>query len=375
MLQRKGDSIMEFKYLMPTEIHFGNGVIENNKEVFNRIGKKALIVTGRRSAKINGSYDDVKEALSTTGIDYILFDQVEENPSLETIEKGSEIGKKNNVDFIIGIGGGSPMDAAKAMAVFIKNPEINKDNIFSAGKLESIPVVAVPTTSGTGSEVTQYSIVTSNKDKTKKNLGQSIFPKVAFVDSKYTFDLPYDITVNTAIDAFTHLVEGYLNANSTYMSDIYGEKGFELFKYCFEKLVSKDLNQEFREKVMMASVLGGIQIAQNGTSLPHGMGYPLTYFKGLPHGLANGVLTIEYLKSFKDQTKINRMLNILGFSNLGELEAVFDRLIDVEIDITEEEINEYSTEFYANKGKLKNHLEEVSLEDIIRIYSKSLIKN
>ncbi|MGI6120591.1 MAG: iron-containing alcohol dehydrogenase family protein, partial [Desulfosporosinus sp.] len=332
-----------------------------------------LIVTGRSSSKKNGSYDDVKKALSQTGVDYVLFDEVEENPSLETIEKGSDIGKRNHVEFIIGIGGGSPMDAAKAIAVFVKNPEINKENIFSAGKLESIPVAAVPTTSGTGSEVTQYSIVTSNKEKTKKNLGQRIFPKVAFIDIKYTFALPYDITVNTAIDAFTHLVEGYLNANSTYMSDIYGEKGFELFKYCFEKLISKDLNQEFRKKIMMASVLGGIQIAQNGTSLPHGMGYPLTYFKGLPHGLANGVLTIEYLKGFKDQSKIERMLNILELSHLEELEKIFNKLIDVKIDISAEEINEYSNSFFMKKDKLKNHPEEVGFEDIARIYRKSLL--
>ncbi|NLI57232.1 MAG: iron-containing alcohol dehydrogenase [Clostridium sp.] len=366
---------MEFKYSMPTQIYFGKDVVLKNKEVFSKIGSKALIVTGRRSAKENGSYDDVKKALLETGMEYVLYDEVEENPSLETIEKASNIGKDYNVDFVIGIGGGSPMDAAKAIAVFIKNPKINIDNIFSSGKLKSIPVVAVPTTSGTGSEVTQYSIVTSHKEKTKKNLGQSIFPKVAFLDSKYTYNLPYDITVNTAIDAFTHLVEGYLNTNSTYMSDIYGEKGFELFGYCFKKLMSKNLHSEFRSKVMMASTLAGIQIAQNGTSLPHGMGYPLTYFKGLPHGLANGVLTIEYLKSFKDKTKTERMLKFLGLSHIGELETIFKSLINIKIDITKEEIYEYSKGLMFNKNKLKNHPEEVELEDLVRIYSKSLLNN
>lgn len=364
---------MEFVYSMPTKIYFGRDIILKNKEVFRNIGKKALIVTGRNSAKRNGSYDDVVKALTEVEVDYILFDEVEENPSLETIEKGSQLGKDNNVDFVIGIGGGSPMDAAKAMAIFIKNPEVNKDNIFSQKKLKSIPVAAVATTSGTGSEVTQYSIVTSNKEKTKKNLGQSVFPVAAFLDSKYTFDLPYDITVNTAIDAFTHLVEGYLNTNSNYMSETYGEKGFELFKYCFKKLINKELDSNFRNKVMLASTLAGIQIAQTGTSLPHGMGYPLTYFKGLPHGLANGVLTIEYLKSFKDKSKINRMLNLLGM-NLEELEDIFNKLINVNIEITEEEIINYSKSFVSNKSKLKNHTEKVELEDIIQIYKKSLLK-
>ena len=365
---------MEFNYSMPTKVYFGENSILKNKELFTTIGKKALIVTGRNSAKKNGSYDDLVKALSEVGVDYILFDEVEENPSLETIEKGSKVGKENKVDFVIGIGGGSPMDASKAMAIFIKNPEVTIDNIFSQKQLNSLPVVAVATTSGTGSEVTQYSIVTTNKEKTKKNLGQSVFPLAAFLDSKYTFDLPYDITVNTAIDAFTHLVEGYLNTNSTYMSEIYGEKGFELFKYCFEKLVNKELDREFRNKVMLASTLGGMQIAQTGTSLPHGMGYALTYFKGLPHGLANGVLTIEYLRSFKDKRKINRMLNLLGLNTLDQLEDIFNKLFDVNIEITEEEIIEYSTNFASNKNKLKNHTEQVDLDGIIEIYRKSLLK-
>ena len=365
---------MEFIYSMPTEIYFGEDSVLKNKEVFSKIGSRALIVTGRSSAKKNGSYDDVTKARSEAGIEHILFDEVEENPSLESIEKGSNIGKVNNVDFVIGIGGGSPMDAAKAIAVFIKNPEINMDNIFSGKKLESIPVVAVATTSGTGSEVTQYSIVTSNKEKTKKNLGQIVFPKAAFLDSKYTFSLPYDITVNTAVDAFTHLVEGYLNSNSTYISDLYGERGFELFKYCFEKLMNKELDNEFRSKVMLASTLAGIQISQTGTSLPHGMGYALTYFKGLPHGLANGVLTIEYLKSFKNKTKIEKMLRILQLNNLEELEAIFKKLVIVKVEITAEEIMEYSKNLISNKAKLKNHTEEVKLEDIVQIYSRSLLK-
>lgn len=363
---------MNFNYLMPTQMYFGEDVVVKNKDVFTQIGTKALIVTGRSSAKKNGAYDDIRKALSWADIDYVLFDEVEENPSLETIEKGSQMGKDHQVNFVIGIGGGSPMDAAKAMAVFIKNPDINADNIFSGRTLESIPVVAVATTSGTGSEVTQYSIVTSNKEKTKKNLGQSIFPQVAFLDPKYTFDLPYEITVNTSVDAFTHLVEGYLNANSTEMSDIYGEKGFALFKACFEKLLNKQLDHEFRSDVMFASALAGIQIAQNGTSLPHGMGYPLTYFKGIPHGLANGILTIGYLKSFKDQTKIGKMLAILGLADLKALEVIFDQLIPAKVDLTEEEITAYAKEFVSNKAKLKNHTEQVDLEDIIRIYKSSL---
>jgi alcohol dehydrogenase class IV len=364
---------MDFKYFMPVKVYFGQDVVFKYREEFSKRGCRALIVTGKNSSKNNGSLDDVTKALKDTGIEHSIFDEVEENPSLETIEKGSAFGKEKAVDFVIGIGGGSPLDAAKAVALFIKNPEINKDNIFQAGPLQHLPVIAVATTSGTGSEITPYSIVTVNAEKTKKNLGQQIFPAVAFLDSKYTFDLSYEITVNTAVDAFTHLVEGYLNTNSTYMSDFYGEKGFELFSICFDKLLKKELDKEFRDKVMLASALGGVEIAQNGTSLPHGMGYALTYFKGLPHGLANGVLTVEYLRTFKNTEKIERMLSILKLESLHKLEEIFKTLFTVDMDITEEEIKEYSEVFSANRAKLKNHPEDLQLKDIERIYRRSLL--
>lgn len=364
---------MKFHYEMPANVFFGRNAVAVHAEEFEKAGKMALIVTGKSSAKRNGAYEDVSQVLKERHIGHVVFDQVEENPSLETIEKAAQIGKENQVDFVIGIGGGSPMDAAKAVAVFIKNPEIDRENIFCGKALEHIPVIAVATTSGTGSEVTPYSIVTSKAEKTKKNLGQIIFPKAAFLDSKYTFDLPYEITLHTAIDAFSHLVEGYLNVNSSVMSDMYAEKGFALFSGCLENLVKKEMDEEFRDTIMLVSMLGGIQIAQTGTSLPHGMGYHLTYHKGVPHGMANGVLTTEYLKIFRNQDKINRMLSILRFHDIEEFSEMFQKLVHVQISITEEEIMEYSTSFISNKAKVMNHPEAVELNDIVAIYRNSLL--
>lgn len=363
---------MMFKYSMPTEFYFGKGCIEKNKEAMLRLGSNALIVTGKNSSKRNGSLQTITKTLEKLKIKYHIFDDVEENPSLETIEKAADLGKNFMVDFVIGIGGGSPLDASKAIAVFIKNPNINKSNIFSGVTLESLPVVAVPTTSGTGSEVTPYSIVTVHSEETKKNLGQNIFPTVAYLDSTFTNELPYDITVATSVDAFTHLVEAYLNTNASLISDMLTEKGFQLFKDCFESLVNKDLSESFREKVMLASTIGGMAIAQVGTSLPHGMGYALTYYKNLPHGLANGVLTIEYLRCFKDQSKINKMLAILNLKNLDDLKTIFDKLFRINMKLTEEEVKLFSIKFTENKAKLKNHPEDVDINVIEEIYRKSL---
>lgn len=367
---------MEFKYFMPSKVFFGENCVLKNQEQFQVLGKRALIVTGRKSAKKSGAYGDVIQALAFSGIEHVLFDEVEENPSVETVERGAAKGKDFGADFVIGIGGGSPMDAAKAMAVLLKNPEMGLYDVFAARNLGKIPVVAVATTSGTGSEVTQFSILTDKKAQTKRNLGQIVFADLAFVDSKYTQGLPYEVTVNTAVDAFSHLVEGYLNVNAANnpVSDLYGEKGFELFKDCFQKLLDKNLDQDFREKVMLASMLGGIQIAQNATSLPHGMGYALTYFKGVPHGLANGILMMEYLKTFKDQSKIKKMLAILGLENLEALGQVMNQLITLKVEVTEEEILSYARDFAGNKEKLKSHPEEMSLEEIAKIYRNSLLK-
>jgi alcohol dehydrogenase len=361
-----------FNYSMPTEIFFGRDCIKNNKNAMIKLGRSALIVTGKSSSKNNGSLEAVTKALESLNIHYVIYDDVEENPSLETVEKAATVGKNLKVDFVIGLGGGSPLDAAKAIAVFINNPHINMDNVFRSGKLQSLPVVAVPTTSGTGSEVTPYSIVTVHKEETKKNLGQNIFPAIAYLDSTYTDDLPYSITVNTAVDAFTHLVESYLNTNASVLSDTYAEKGFELFNFCFDSMLQKELTKDFRDKVMLASMLAGICIAQTGTSLPHGMGYSLTYYKNLPHGLANGVLTVEYLKTFRNKDKINKMLSILEIGDLEALKVILDSLFKVDLKLTEGEIAQYASSVTENKAKLKNHPDEVDVQIIEEIYRKSL---
>lgn len=364
---------MNFNYFMPTKIYFGEDVISKNKNLFKDFGKKAYVITGKHSSKENGSYNDVINSLELLKIQYIVFDEVEENPSLETIERAAEYGKKEEVDFIIGIGGGSPLDASKAIGFLINNKEFNKDNIFTAPNLKSIPVIAVPTTAGTGSEVTQYSIVTDHKEKTKRNLGQTIFPQVALVDPKYMMNMPYDITVNTAIDALSHLIEGYLNTNANVLSDMYAEKGLELFGKCLNGLITNNINYEVREKLMLSSNIAGILISQAGTSIPHGMGYSLTYFKGVPHGKANGMLLAEYMRMFKNKDKVNKVLNLINIESLDKLDEILKKLIKFDVNISENEIKDYTNAMVSNKAKLKNHPEEVQFDDIYNIYIKSLI--
>ena len=363
---------MELKYFMPTKVLMGKDVIINNFSEFNKYGKKAYIITGRKSAKINGSLDDIIKALSLNNIEYVIFHEVEENPSLETIERAAEIGKVAKVDFIIGIGGGSPIDAAKAIAVMINNEELTKDNILDCAKLMSLDVITVPTTSGTGTETTQYAIVTDNKNKTKVNFGQIVFPEISFLDPTYTEYMPLETTVSTAIDALTHIVEGYLNVNANVITDALAEKSMKLWGECIEALILGKVSYEVRGKLMLASTMSGIIIAQTGTSLPHGMGYPLTYFKNIPHGLANGCLYVEYLKVFKNRDRVENIYKLLGLQSHSELEGLLYKFTKVNIEISDEEIKAYTDGMWKNQRKLKNHPERVSYEELYNMYYISL---
>ena len=366
---------MEFNYSMPTQIIFGKDCIMKNTDVLLEIGKMALIVCGQYSAKKNGALDDIIAALKAKQIDYTVFDEIEENPSLETIEKGAKVGKEKKADFVIGIGGGSPLDAAKGIALMVKNPKLSARDLFTPDKLEALPVVAVPTTSGTGSEVTQYAIVTDHEVNTKRNLGQSVFPKVAFLDAKYTYGISDELTINTAIDALSHLVESYLSVKSNFMSEVFVKQGLSLWGECVKAIKTKTFSASIREKLLLASTFGGMAIAMTGTSLPHGMGYHLTYYKNVPHGRANGILYPAYLKCFKNRARVDEIVTLLGFFDENELENFLKQTIQSNVVVTKDEIASWTKNMMENRGKLVNHPEEISYEEIYNIYHQSLLGN
>lgn len=363
----------EFEYLMSTRICFGKDIIHKVEDSISKYGKKAFIITGKTSSKRNGSLDDVKNILSKLNIGYCIFDEVEENPSLETVEKAAVIGKNEKVDFVIGIGGGSPIDAAKAIGILINNPSTNIDDLFSETQLQSLPLIALPTTAGTGTEATPYAIFTDHRVQTKRNFSQKVFPSLALLDAKYLMNTPEDITINTAVDALSHLIEGYLSVKSNIISDALAEKGFIIFSQCIESLKNRIFDYEIREKLLLASTLAGMVIAQTGTSLPHGMGYALTYFNEIPHGRANGLLLKEYLDLSSSMTKVENILSLLKVNNLNNFGKFIEELIGKESSVTKEEIEKYTESMISNKDKLKNHPMEVSKKDILDMYKNSLL--
>ena len=365
--------MMQWTYEMPTKIIVGKGCIGANSQLLRAMGKKAYIITGRHSAKQSGALDAIREALKVEGIDYCVFGAIEENPSLETLECAKNKGLEAQVDFVIGIGGGSPLDASKGIAVMLAHQELGAHNLIGDTPLDGLPVIAIPTTAGTGSEVTPYAIFTDHKAQTKRNFGHRIFPQIAYLDASYMMAMPDSVTIQTAVDAFSHLAESYLNVKSNLMSELFVEKGIRLWADCLGALQNKTFTYEVREKLLLASTFAGMAITQTGTSLPHTMGYGLTYHKGMPHGIANAVLYGAYFRSFKDQTRVQQIIEWLGLKNQEAFEETLTRLIGApDCSVTDEEIKLYTKETMVNKAKLMSHPEEVTEESIYKLYKASL---
>lgn len=364
----------KFKFFMPANTFFGRGCVLANKEGFLSLGSKAMLVTGRTSAKKNGAQKDVTEALDALSIPWILFDEIGENPDIETVERAAKLAVSEKVDFMIGIGGGSPMDAAKAIAVLAANPEKSSDILFTEPNAKAMTVVAIPTTAGTGSEVTQYSIMTLHEKRTKRGIVQQVFAEVSFLDPKYMDDLSAEITNNTAVDALSHLIESYLSANSNFMSEKIVELGLSLFKDCMPALKARSYTEEVRDKLMLASAFGGVAIAQTSTSIPHCLGYFLTYEKGIPHGRANGLVTQAYLELFpKGDKKVGQLLQCLGMKNTEEMGVFLNQVLNTSETFTVEEISYYTDRAMENPQKIATFPYQAEKADIFKIYEKSLL--
>lgn len=366
---------MDFSFLMPTRVIFGKNCIASNKIELGKFGHRAFIVTGKTSALKSGALQDVVKALSDSSISYLVYNGVLPNPSIENVREAARMARDFNADMIIGIGGGSPMDAAKAVAV-LAIQDMDDETLFKGPYIiEPLPVVAIPTTAGTGSEVTSYSILTDEKDETKKNLShESLYPKIAFLDPTYTAMLPYEITVNTAIDAFSHAVESCLSKRANFMSIMISLEALNLMGSCLFNLCSdKTVSSDNREVFLYASMLAGIAISQTGTTVVHAMGYSLTYFKKVDHGKANGLLLCEYLRYVSPQNshRIKQILKALDMKNIDELESVINKLLIKPEKLSEKEIDMFSQKAVLAKS-VANTFPVPMIDDIKALYRASL---
>ncbi len=319
---------MSWQSYFPTKVFFGAYAVVENAAAFGPLGKRALIVTGRGgSARRTGALDDLLRVLTQTSIKWEIFDQVEANPSIETARKGARQARIRQADFIIGIGGGSPLDAAKAIAVLTAN-EVSDEELFTRKFERVLPIVAIPTTAGTGSEVTPYSILTNPATEAKQRiLSPRIIPQLACLDPRYTMELPARVTWDTAIDAYSHNLESFLCTKATPFTDLLAREGMRILGAELKNLAEGDttLTWKNRSNLLYGSLLGGLAISITGTTIPHSLGFNLTYYKNIPHGRANGMIMPAYMhfnRSKSNDPKIGEALQLSGFNNLREFADV-----------------------------------------------------
>ncbi len=359
---------------MPTEILHGREIISRHASRFSEFGKKALIITGKNSAKVSGALADVEAVLAKSEIEYQVFDGIENNPSIDNISVATEFGRKFHPEFVIGIGGGSPLDAAKAVAILITN-QVSFDQLLS-GDYQSLPlpIITVPTTAGTGSEVTQYSVLTIPEKQTKVGFGdRRIFPKIAFLDPYYTESLELETTRNTAVDTLSHLIEAYLSRRATDASDILVEAGLKFWGQALPDLRSAAFSAGMRNSLLIASSIGGMAIAHTGTTVVHALGYHLTYFHGIAHGKANGLLLTEYLRyNYQHtRTRISKLLSLLNLKDINRFAELMQLLLPSDLKLTAEQITEYGVA--ASRTKNATHTRgEIGSQVCIDILKNSL---
>ena len=337
---------------MPTKVYSEDNCVINHARELVSFGSKAMIVTGKHSAAKCGALADVLQALGSTP--YILFDRVEENPSIETVMEARKIAIAEGADFFIGIGGGSPMDAAKAISLMAYNSGKGEDVLYTPESLGYFPVVCVPTTCGTGSEVTPYAILTRHAQQTKKSISHKIYPALALLDAKYLRSMSRAGLVNTCVDALCHLLESYLNTNSNDLNRIYPREGLRMWGQFKDRLLEDTLVDTDHCLMLHASMIAGMAITHTGTSLPHGMSYPVTYCEKIPHGRACGIFLGGYVANYPDQEDATKAVNLLGFATTQQFRCYLRQLLG-EIAVPGALLTTAAESLLADPGKLKNY--------------------
>lgn len=358
---------MNWQWHCPTRIIFGLKAVTNNADALG-LGKRAFIVCGQGgSGQRNGALNDVIQVLTAAHIDWYVYDKVQSNPKVEDMRGAASLAREEQADFVIGIGGGSPLDAAKAIAVLACN-SLSDEELFNARFGKALPLAAVPTTAGTGSEVTQYSILTYPAINSKKSIASDLlFPRVALLDPAYTRSLSWEVTVDTAVDAFSHVFESYLTVRHSPMSDaLAGEAMFLSGGLLRELALKKGMpDDKMRCQLLYVSLLAGTVISQTGTSIPHALGYSFTYFKGTPHGRANGYVMPALARFLHDkgEPRVIQALEMAGFQGLQDFSKVMSDLTGPAPVLSEEEKRVFLM-ICSQARNLSNSLVKPSFEEL-----------
>ncbi|MBQ8605965.1 MAG: iron-containing alcohol dehydrogenase [Clostridia bacterium] len=358
-------------FYMPTRIVTGKDCVKNSSDLFKNIGKRAIIVTGRSSAKKCGALDDVITALKKACREYVIYDKIDQNPKIESCIEAGALAKEFTADFVIGIGGGSPLDAAKAIAVLAVN-NINEKQFYALEWEKALPIIAVGTTAGTGSEVTQVAVIT-NSDGMKKSIRHDLcFPVIAFGDATYTTFLNDKFTRSTAADALAHCIESYFNETATDVSKTFAMRGTKILVDAMKEICSgNEVDFSLRERLYKASLYGGLAISVTGTCFPHALGYFLSEDHEIAHGTACAFYLPEFISHNQAVAKeaCDEFFSELGITARELTELIIEFSPEVSVVLSDDEKKALSPR-WQNNSSLKKTLGKITPEFLENIIEK-----
>ena len=340
---------------MPVKIISGKNCVLKKGSSIKNYGKKCLIVTGKNSAVRSGALSDVEELLDSNGIEYRIFDKIEPNPETLTCKEAGECAKEFGADFIFGVGGGSVLDASKAVAIFAANTiEYHADIYDRSVPAPHLPVILLGTTAGTGSEVTGVSVLTNSDNGIKKSIsGPDCYADISLCDYRYTMTATVETRISTALDAFCHAAEAFVASSANDLSECYSLKALSVLKdfILSDKFFSK-LSEEEYENLYLASLYAGLAINIAGTCFPHTVGYYLTENHNIPHGKACAVLFPVLLQKAKKYCpeKFEAILSCMN-TDAEFLISSVRKLSAIDVKVDEAEIDEISLRW---KSGVKN---------------------
>lgn len=303
------------KFIVPKEITHGLGSLEEVKKLS---GKKAVIVIGGSSVKKNGVLDRTQKYLTEAGIVSAVYSGVEADPSIETVISGAEFLTEQQPDIIIGLGGCSAIDAAKAMWVYYEYPDSKLEDIskpFAVKKMRSKAIfVAIPSTSGTGTEITGLSVITDKNKGTKYPIvSHELTPDVAIIDGELCASMPAHVTANTGLDALSHGVEAYVSNIADRYNDALAKDSVKIIFDNLETAYSQPENKEVRQAMHDASCMAGMAFTNVWLGIVHAMSHQLGGTFGIPHGCANAILMPNVIRfNSKVTNKYEDLAKLLG---------------------------------------------------------------
>ena len=376
-------------FLTPKMIVSGNDALDSAKSELSKLGKKAFIVTDAMMVKL-GNILLLEKILKEVNIDYHIFSEVNFEPNDTVVIQGKDTYRENNCDFLIALGGGSPIDTAKAISILLNNDAPLSSYMGKVIDIDRPPLVAIPTTAGTGSEATKFTIINDTATKVKMLLtGPCLIPDLAIIDPAFSKSAPQSVTSHTGIDALCHAVESYTSRKAQPLSDTFALSAIKRIFANLQKCYDNGNDTEARVQMSLAALEAGISFNNSSVTIVHGMSRPMGALFHVPHGLSNAMLLEECMNYVVDGAydrfaDIARYLSLTdGKDDVKAAKIFLNALSELLRNLNVPTMSQYGIdkeEYFASIDKMahdafasgspSNTIKEIKVDDMVELYKK-----